>query len=232
MKAVGTGGNKKEFELCPKGTRPGRIFYIVDLGTQQDKGFDGEPKIQHKARIAVEFAGTAMTDGRPFAIGKDYNLNLGRAPRPGKPAPNFTNPLKDLIEACTGKDCPVNKDGYFEFELDQLMGQTAMFNVIHYEKANGETGAKIKGVFPIPEGVTVPPMVNKPTLLSLDPKEFDLVVYEGLSDWWKSLIQKSPEGKLALSPRGGQPKPVMDDGISDEAPQGAPGPDDDSDIPF
>lgn len=186
MKA--TGSTKQEYEVCPKGSHPGRIFYILDLGTQQGE-WKGTIKFQHKVRIAAELPNKLMKDGRPFAIGKDYNINLGFKPKPGKPVAPIQSPLRLLIEALTGEDCPVNANGDYEYDLANLMGKTAIFNVIHNE--NGK--AKIKDVIGLMEGMTVPPAANEPFFFSLDPTEFDPEVFEKVSPFWQDIIKKSPE---------------------------------------
>lgn len=220
MKAQGT-PSKSNYETIPEGVYKGRVYYILDLGTQEEEDFKTKAKkFTRKVRIAYEFPTKLMADGRPFATGRDYNLNLGQAPTAGKPAPNFTNPLLDVIRAITGFACPTNLDGYYEYELDQLIGECAMFQIVHTSKGN----AKIKGVYPIEEGVQVPPMVNPPVLLSLDPAEFKREVYDGLSDYWKTIVLKSPEGNAVVNgvAAAAQPEAPADDGPSAA----------DDDIPF
>lgn len=230
MKAQGT---PNKYEVIPEGTYKGRVFFIVDLGTQKEKGFKGDEKITHKVRIAFEFPTELMKDGRPFAVGRDYNMNLGSCPRPGKPAPNFGNPLLDVIRALTGFPCPTNLDGYYEFDLDKLMGKCAMFQIIHNENGN----AKIKGCFQMEKGAQMPSPVNPPTLLSLDPSEFNVKVFDGLSDFWKKMIVQSPEGNAVVNGRpfdAGKAAQTDADGTGEEAHgQGddAPFPDEDP-IPF
>lgn len=184
-----SGSSNTPREQCPEGAYPGRIFFIVDLGTQEDT-FKGEIKRRRKVRVAAELSGVTMEDGRPFAVGRDFNMNLGSVPRPGEAA-GFVNQLNNLIRAITGKPVPANEKGSYVFDLDKLMGGVALFQVAHTEKGN----AKMASFMPLPKGMPVDAPVNPPVLLSLDPKEFDLNTYYGLSDWWQKTICASPEGK-------------------------------------
>lgn len=187
MKAVGTSGPKTE--QCPVGTYPGRVFFLCDLGTQTDD-FKGTLKIRRKVRLAVELSGAAMEDGRPFALGKDFNMNLGSAPRPGDSA-GFVNPLTNLIRAITGKPVPTNKSGNYEFDLEDLIGGVALFQVEHTEKGN----AKMASFMPLPKGMKADEAVNPPFVLSLDPSEFKMDHFYALSGYWQKIISESPEGK-------------------------------------
>lgn len=215
MKAQGV-PSKTAFEVVPEGVYKARIFYLVDLGTQEDKNIKTqEVKFTRKVRIVYELPTKLMSDGRPFAVGRDYNMNLGSAPKPGRPAPGFSNPLLDVIYAFSGYKCPTNLDGYYEYELDKLMGKCAMLSVIHNENGN----AKIKGVYPLEDGAQVPEPVNTPVLLSLEPSEFNRKVYEDLSDYWQAIILKSPEGNAAVNgvaPAKAEAPPAADESWPEE----------------
>ena len=187
MKAVGTSGPKTE--QCPVGTYPGRVFFLCDLGTQTDI-FKGVTKIRRKVRVAVELSGVAMEDGRPFALGKDFNMNLGSAPKPGESS-GFVNPLTNLIRAITGKPVPSNKAGNYEFDLEDLIGGVALFQVEHTDKGN----AKMASFMPLPKGMQVDNAFNPPFVLSLASDEFKLDTYYQLSDYWQKMICQSPEGQ-------------------------------------
>lgn len=189
MKA--TGSSDRNREICPEGTYGARVFFMVDLGTHTEQYGKQEPKARRKVRIAFELPECLMENGKPFAVGHSYNMNLGPAPQEGKPAPNFVNQLCVLIKAATGKDVPINKRGDYEFDLEQLIGKEVLVQV--GRNANGNE--KIVACMPLPKGMQVGIPFNKPFVLSLEESEFSLETFMELTPFWQKLIQESPEGQ-------------------------------------
>jgi hypothetical protein len=68
---------KKVFELVPEGIYDARLIWILDLGTHQDI-FDGVTRYKRSLYLGWELIGTAMTDGRPFMVGKEYTITNGK----------------------------------------------------------------------------------------------------------------------------------------------------------
>ena len=64
----------KEFELCPDGLHRMRLVWLVDLGTHVDV-WEGVSKDQKKILLGFELIDTAMKDGRPFLVSKEYNVS-------------------------------------------------------------------------------------------------------------------------------------------------------------
>lgn len=186
MKLTDTGG--KEFEQAPTGNHVGRCVGMIDIGTQQGE-YLGKTTHARKIVLRFELPNELVSEGefagKPFIVSKFYTASLGEK----------ANLRKDL-EAWRGK--PLVAAELMGFDAKKLLDQPGMVNVTHTEKGK----AKISGITPIPKGLSVPGRVHDILYLSLEQDEFKRDVYEGLSDYWKGEIQKSPEwAELQGSPR-------------------------------
>lgn len=177
MKLSDNGG--KEFEQAPTGNHIGRCIGLIDLGTQQGE-YQGKTTHARKIVLRFELPNELISEGefagKPFVVSKFYTASLVEK----------ANLRKDL-EAWRGR--PFTPDELMGFDSKNLLDKPCMVNVTHTEKKK----AKISGVTPIPKGLVVPGRIHDLLYLSLEPNEFKREVYEGLNDYWKGEIQKSPE---------------------------------------
>lgn len=177
MKLTDTGG--KEFAQAPTGNHVGRCIGMIDIGTQQGE-YLGKTTHARKIVLRFELPNELIEEGefagKPFVVSKFYTASLGEK----------ANLRKDL-SSWRGRD--FTADELMGFDSKNLLDKPCMVNVTHTDKGK----AKISGITPIPKGMQVPGRVHDLLYLSLEPNEFKRDVYEGLSDYWKGEIQKSPQ---------------------------------------
>jgi hypothetical protein len=186
MKLTDNGG--KEFEQAPVGNHIGRCIGLIDLGTQQGE-YLGKTTHARKIVLRFELPNELISEGefagKPFVVSKFYTASLGEK----------ANLRKDLA-SWRGRD--FTPEELMGFDSKNLLDKPCMVNVTRTDKGK----AKIAGITPIPKGLQVPGRVHDLLYLSLEPNEFKRDVYEGLNDYWKGEIQKSPEWQdLQGSPR-------------------------------
>lgn len=192
----------RDFEPCPEGIHPFRIYQIVDLGTQTDE-FRGDNKSRHQVRIVGEILSSdvSMEDGRPFAIGVTRTVSLHEKSR-----------LRKDLEAIRGK-------AYTELELNEvdlirLAGAYCKVFVMHVPRKDGGIAAKIERFMKWPANEEKPQGFNPISLFDFeDPSEAS---FENLPEWIQNTIKKSPEFDLWQStktPHRATGRPEFDDDI-------------------
>lgn len=173
-----TGGT---FERCPEGNHVAVCSSIIDKGTQLVQ-YVGQPdKTQRQVFISWEISGELQEDGGLFYIGKSYTLSSHEK----------SNLRKDL-ESWRGVKFTDADFGPGGFELKRVLGVACMLNVVHTEK-DGKTYANIATIARLPKGMRSPPLTEPPIFFSLEEEEFDVRVFEGLSDKMQEKIAQSPE---------------------------------------
>lgn len=174
-----TDNGGKDFEQASAGNHVARCVGMIDLGTQQS---DYQGKTTHARKIVLRFElpNELIADGeyagRPFIVGKFYTASLSEK----------ANLRKDL-ESWRGR--PFTPEELAGFDSKNILDKPCMVNVVHTEKGK----AKIASIAPIPKGMQTPPRINDILYFSLERDEFDGKIYEGLSDFYKGEILKSPE---------------------------------------
>lgn len=177
MRWTDSGG--KEFEAAPVGNHVARCVGIIDLGTQEGE-YQGKTTHARKVVIRWELPNELISEGdfagRPFVVSKFYTASLSEK----------ANLRKDLA-SWRGRDfTPEELSG---FDSKNILDKPCMVNVIHNEKGK----AKVAGVSPVPKGMQVPGRVNDLLYFSLEESEFKPEIFEGLSEFYKEQIRKSPE---------------------------------------
>lgn len=177
MRWTDSGG--KEFEAAPVGNHVARCVGIIDLGTQESK-YEGKTKHARKVVIRWELPNELISEGdfagRPFVVSKFYTASLSEKAN-----------LRNDLASWRGRDfTPEELSG---FDSKNILDKPCMVNVIHNEKGK----AKVAGVSPVPKGMQVPGRVNDLLYFSLEESEFKPEIFEGLSEFYKEQIRKSPE---------------------------------------
>lgn len=177
MKLTDTGG--KEFEAAPIGNHVARCISMIDIGTQVGE-YQGKATHARKIVVRWELPNEVMAEGdfagRPFIVSKFYTASLSEK----------ANLRKELV-SWRGRE--FTEEELRGFDAKNILDKPCMVNVTHTEKKK----AKVSGVTPVPKGMTVPGRVNDILYFSLEPEDFKPEVFEGLSDFYKDLIRKSPE---------------------------------------
>lgn len=181
-----TGG--KEFEQASAGNHVARCIGMIDIGTHQSE-YQGKTTYARKIVLRFELPNELMSEGdyagKPFLVSKYYTASLSEK----------ANLRKDL-ESWRGR--PFTQQELAGFDSKNILDKPCMVNVVHTEKGK----AKIASIAPVPKGLDVPPRVNNILHFSLERGEFSADTFEGLSDYYKGEIMKSPEwGELQASPK-------------------------------
>lgn len=206
-----------DFELPPAGTHHARCYRVVDLGTQQQI-WDTGPERKHQIQISWELLSEMMEDGRPFTVHQWYTFSTFERAK-----------LRQHLESWRGKAFQDSDFGPGGFDIAKLLGVPCLLSVIHSTNKKGNTRANVGGVMKPPKDTEFPALHNSTAILWLSKDEFDQAVFDGLSDWLKDTIRKSPEYAEIVSGHASDPQaPLGNEGQAGAA----TGDDWDSEIPF
>lgn len=205
ISTTNTGGNK-EFKNAPPGSHLGRLYKIVDLGTQQGE-WEGKATYARKMIFYFELHGEddkgqplVNDDGKPLIVTKYYNASLGEKAT-----------LRKHLQTWLNLDFSKMPEG---FKVENILGKFAMINVTTYQK-DGKTRASVEGLSAVPAIVQkhgLPEGINDISIFDLN--KFDSAKFDSLSDGVKKMIVSSPEYR-ALTQKSEQP---ADDFTNDDVP--------------
>jgi len=198
--------NSKEFKNSPPGSHLGRLYKIVDLGTQQGE-WEGKATYARKMIFYFELHGEddkgqplVNDDGKPLIVTKYYNASLGEKAT-----------LRKHLQTWLNLDFSKMPEG---FDLEKLLGKFAMINVTTYQK-DGKTRASVEGLSAVPAIVVkhgLPEGFNEISMFTLN--KFDSAKFDALSDGIKKMIMSSPEYRALTQ----QPESSSDDLGNDDIP--------------
>jgi len=177
-------GEKKEFEITPKGNHLARVYQVIHLGTREED-YMGDIKLVDKVRITFELPTLmkSFKEGepeKPTSIGQDYTNSMHEKAN-----------LCKLVEGITS----LNMDEVGEsFDVTELIGKECLLNVEHKTSAKGNQYAKIVSASPIPEGMPTKEAINTPFILDFNDNWSD-EKFEKLPDFIKDKIKVSEEYK-------------------------------------
>ena len=210
--AIRTTNSGVDFELAPAGMHVARCYRVIDCGTQTNATFG---KKQRKGWLFWELPNTSKNTGEkagePFIVGKQYTLSH-----------NEKSNLRADLESWYAQhfdDAKLDEAG--GFELERLVGRTALLNVVH--SADGKY-ANVMAVNPLPAGMVCPPAFYPTVVFGFDP--YDPAKFAALSQGMQDYIKKSEEWQWAA--QGHAPPDPNRDGLVIRQPQ-APAP---VDVPF
>jgi len=130
------------FIPCPAGNQLAVCVDIVDHGLVKSdfyKNDDGTDKWQHKVSIVWE-SSELMANGRPFLINKKYTLSLGEKAT-----------LRHDLESWRGR--PFTEDELSGFDVENVIGVSALLNIVHKSGSKGGTFANVASVSPLMRGM-------------------------------------------------------------------------------
>lgn len=167
--------------LVPAGTHVARIYQIIYLGTTKGE-FKGQPIESFKVRITWELPNELHQfkddkPEKPFVVSKEYTLSMGKKSN-----------LRPLVEGIIGTS--LDDEEAAKFDIDELLGMSCQLSITHAEGQNGKY-AKINSASTLMKGVSCPPPVNTPKILSYEKWDNDLFL--SLPDFIKEKIEKTPE---------------------------------------
>lgn len=191
--------NTASFESAPAGVHPGRLYRIVDLGTQETE-YQGKTHRARKILLTFELLGDErMADGKPFSISRRFTASLS-----DKAA------LLSFINQWRGKAL-TEAELAEGFDLRRLLGQFCLLNLTETER-DGKRYTNIASISPLPKGMTKPEPVNEAQMFDLDAPDWD--VFNSLSERLQEQITASPEYRAIPSLRNEPAKDADHDEMS------------------
>lgn len=167
--------------LAPAGTFPARVYSIIYMGTIKGE-YKGTPTESYKVRLSWELPTKTRVfkegePAKPFSVSKELTLSMGSK-----------SSLRPLVEGMLGVS--FTDDDAKSFDIDDLLGKECLLSLAHRESPNGKYVA-INSTAQLPEGMTCPPAVNKPKILSYD--RFDKEYFMTLPKFIQEKMEKTPE---------------------------------------
>jgi hypothetical protein len=174
---------EREREIAPAGSHDAVCYTIVDLGTQSTPY-----GAKRQLYVAWELPQELNSRGKPFAVGKFYNLT-GDA----------RGALRQDLESWFGR---VFDQGELE-ELDlltELIGRTGTIGLVHNTGQNGQPRAAVTSIM-LPRRGTVEraQTVTAPIKFGIE-DGFDRNAYDALPEWLRNIVARSPEYQSAVAP--------------------------------
>ncbi len=203
-------GEQKEFQQLPAGNHAAYCTRIIDIGHQEVKKFPPEPgtEIIPQMILCFETPNELMEDGQPFII---YGF-------PMKVSTHEKSNMYATLNALNGE--PVKQEFWGKFimaqtDLKEFVGKQCQIEVIERfgKEFKGDDGmmkrktySNIKGVHPLPKGMTMPKMHNEP--LYFDLEKFSQSTKDMLPGWIQAKIDAArdrdrPEPDKAPAPAEG-----------------------------
>jgi alpha-galactosidase len=147
---------------------------LIDLGTQTSE-YQGKEVVRRQCIIGWELPEEIIEDGdlkgAPFTVQNFYTSSLHEKSK-----------LRHILIAWRGRDfTPEELKG---FDAKNILGKPCMLSIVANENGN----RIVSSVMASPKGTKVPAQINPSFFFSLDPNEFEPVVFEMLSPKIKAIV--------------------------------------------
>lgn len=167
--------------LPPQGTFPARVYRIVYLGTVKGE-YKGVPNESAKVSITWELPTKTHVfkegePAKPFSMSKMVSHSMGKK-----------SSLRPIVEGMLG--VAFTDEEAYGYDLDEIMGMPCLLGIAYQDTPDGQK-AIIKSYSQIPEGMTCPPAINSPKILSYS--NWDQSFFESLPQWMRDEMMKTPE---------------------------------------
>lgn len=175
-----------DFEQPPIGTHIARCVRMIDIGTQKGE-YQGKVNFKRQVVIGWELPDELMTEGdfagKPFMVSKFYTASLSEKSN-----------LRADLKNWHGRD--FTNEELIGFDAKNILSKPCMLSLTTNEKEK----IRVTGVMALPKGTQVVEQINPTVYFSLEHGEFDLAVFESLSDGYKKMIVVSPEYQERMKP--------------------------------
>ena len=174
-----------EKHIIPEDEYVARIVSIIDFGTQKTTWQNAE-KLQEQVKVQFELVEYSREWTNKEGETIEGNAMLSKT---------YTQTMSSngnfikLAKAAMGRKLTTEEEE--AFDPDVLLGLPVLLEVGEGESDNGKYN-KIEGVFRAPKDEEIPEAENPIFSFWLD-EDSDWEVFEGLHDWLKDIIRKSPE---------------------------------------
>lgn len=183
MAIIATNKKGDSVEPIEAGSYAARIYQMIHIGTIV--GYQGA--LQNKVRIGFELPTELHVFDKekgeqPRVISQDFTLSF-----------NEKSTLRRVITACDPKALELDNDGMMDvFDIESLIGKDLLVTVVHKpKKDNSGVFACLENYTPLPKGMTCPPAINEPQVLSYD--NWNEALFEKQPDFIKDKITSSSE---------------------------------------
>lgn len=179
--------------LCPAGMQQGVLYSIIVLGTQETEyanrvkrqfKFNVSWELPHLPKLEYEDDGNRIL--RPQCIFKSYTRSL-----------YVKSNLAQDLAGWRGREFNSEEEQGFDVFTMFKPGANALLNITHYEGNDGKMRAKYISISPLMPGMSTRIPENK--IVEYEPSMLDNFP-EGMPDWAKETVVKSPEYKAAQNP--------------------------------
>ncbi|MET4294743.1 hypothetical protein ABIB06_006576 [Bradyrhizobium sp. LB8.2] len=169
------------FQLAPIGQHKAILYGLIDVGTQDTKNMKGEDVKQRQIYAQLELHGknAPLIDGKPPVFSKRLTFSMHEKAT-----------LRAIIEAITNTTHSGNVYGD-GIDILPAVGGACLLQLAESKKPDGSEGRKIQAVMPVDPDAPKPERVNPLRTFNLD--AFDQTIFEGLPQYMRELIAKSPE---------------------------------------
>lgn len=205
-----------DFAPPPAGTHLGVCYRFVDLGTQEGE-WQGKKTHYRKVLVSWELPDERMDDGRPLTFHQRYTWSTSEKAR-----------IRQDLEAWRGK--AFSDEDFFgprPFSFKSILGKACLLSLVH-NTSGGKTYANLRGIAKLPKNSTAPAPSNELVYFDLD--EYDVNVFDKLSEGLRATIMRSPEWQELHA--GETSDPVGDPRDDDPPPPAYRAVPLDDDIPF
>jgi len=212
MSLIAKAGTNSSFKPVPPGMHLGRLYRIIDLGTQTTEHL-GKAKSSHKVMLQWEVhseddAGvpTVTDDGKPLSLSKNYTLTLDER-----------GTLRKDLQTWRGRD--FSEDELHGFDIKAVLGQWAMLSVIKAQGNNGKEYTNVAAVMSVPKSVRaagLPEPHNEPKMFVIDTPDMDM--FEKFSENVRAKISSSPEWQARGKSSGKSSAKTSFDDMEDDVP--------------
>lgn len=191
MKISASGGTFQDPEV---GTYPAVCVRAIDLGTQENE-YEGKKTLKRQLMLQFELHGESVSSDA-----SGYMLNDHGQPDPSKPflvsawlTASFheESTLRKYLESWRGAPYSDEQIAVFEhegFDWSLMLGVPCMVKMAKNSKGK----VRVQGVEKLHKHLSAPKPVNETFALVLG-EDFDMGIFNRLSDGIKEIIAKSPE---------------------------------------
>ena len=180
--------DRAEKKPIEAGSHRAVLYSLVDLGTQKSN-WDDKEKWQAKVRLTFELPdltdefevvenGKTTKVEKPLVVSTEKTRSLGQK-----------SSLRQLLESWRGQ--AFTSAELKEFSLKNLLGKSALINVIHKTSNQGRTYAAITGVSKLPKGMKPAKPFNEPVYYEIE--EGEKGAFSHLPEWLQEKIRASKE---------------------------------------
>ena len=131
----------KQYEIPPEGGAVGRLYQIIDLGTQVTS-YMGETKLVPQVMLKFELPNELTTDGQPMSINAIYTRSMNEKAK-----------LRSIAKVLMGRK--IEDKDVQSFSLSELLGKVATVDIVNKVGKDGTKKAFVQGIGAVPKGIPV-----------------------------------------------------------------------------